>query len=353
MKSATTTNNSLSSKYSLAKLGKKRRRSRRALKLGTNLALIALGMGFAVDKSAAYNFHFGARETAIYHTDFDTSTGWALTGTVITEGAIKGISAWGSASYSIAPVSLDKGDINLYWSGIYPIGATTESDKYYVGLQYFDNSPVCYNSQANVIVETPPPCSGDSVTQVDENAELKVALRPKDKTNVGNTWDQLYIDPNFDPVNNYSPASTRLNIATYQETVPVDYRLKVRKKSPTTYKATLSSWNGSAWVNLTAKPGYTSPLSILDANWINAVQEIEKPVTFESINLQFRQATASRQTAITALALTQGQPFLTSRSAALATMPVGTPEPNLAIISLTLGLGMLLNKVFDRNLESI
>jgi hypothetical protein len=239
--------------------------------IGLALVLTTLGLATVPTKGFTYDFHYTQAESEIFTTDFNTDSGWSLSGTNIdiAAGTIKANSAWGKASYAIAPVNLAQGDIFLYWSGIFPQKARTESDKYYLGLQYADNDPVCYNSQTGTIVGMPP-CTGTSVSEVDENAELKVEMRPRDKTNINNTYHRVYLDPDFDPVNNYSPATTRLNVPTYQETVPMDFRLGISQKTATEYEASLSFWNGVSWLTMTPKQGYSFPLTIGASDWIDA-----------------------------------------------------------------------------------
>jgi hypothetical protein len=270
-------------------------------KAALNLFVTLLGVINLPSKVFAYDFHYSSSETEIINTDFDSSNGWSLNGTTINGGKIFGTSGWGTASYSINPVNLDQGDVFLYWSAVFPNKANTEAEKYYLGLQYADNAPVCYDSLANKIVGTPP-CTGTSVKIVDENAEIKVAMRPLQKGNPGNTYNSLYIDPDFDPIANYSPASTRLNLPTIPTT---DYRLQISKASSNTYEALLSFWDNTntTWVNIAPKSTYL-PLSIKDSDWIDANRQIESPVTFEAINLQFRKG-SSLNSEITALALTQ------------------------------------------------
>ncbi len=305
--------------------------------IGLGLILTALNLVTLPTNGFAYNFHYAQEESEIFNTDFDTYSGWLLNGTVIDSGTIKASSPWGKASYAIAPVNLDQGDVFLYWSGIFPKSARTEPDKYYVGLQYADNAPVCYNSQLGIIVGTPP-CTGSSVSEVDENAELKVEMRSRDRTNIANTYHRLYLDPDFDPVNNYSPATTRVNVPSYQEAVPMDFRLEISKKSSTESEAIFSFWNGISWLSMTPKQGYSLPLTIRGSDWLDANRQIDNPVTFEAINLQFRQSSSIRQSAITAIALTQVQPQSRQQS-------VKVPEASTTIaLPLVLGLGMLLTR---------
>lgn len=300
------------------------------------LVLIAMGLTTLPTQGLAYNFHYTQEELEIFNTDFDSSSGWLLNETVIDSGTIKASSPWGKASYSIAPVNLDQGDVFLYWSGIFPKSARTEPDKYYVGLQYADNAPVCYDNQTRMIVGIPS-CTGISVSEVDENAELKVEMRPQDRTNLANTYHRLYLDPDFDPINNYSPATTRVNVPSYQEAVIMDFRLEIRKRSSSESQVILSFWNGISWLSITSKPGYILPLTIEESDWIDANRQIDHPVTFEAINLQFRQSASTRQSAITAIGLTQ------VRSQAIQQQQsVQVPEASMTIVlPLVLGLGML------------
>jgi hypothetical protein len=309
--------------------------------VGLGLVLTAVGLTAVPTKGFAYNFHYSPEESEIFTTDFNNSSGWLLNGTVINSGTIKANSSWGKASYSLAPVNLDRGNVFLYWSGIFPTSARTETDKYYIGLQYADNDPVCYNSQTRTIVGKPP-CTGTSVSEVDENAELKAEMRPRDRTNIANTYHRLYLDPDFDPINNYSPATTRINVPSYQESVPMDFRLAIRKRSSTEYRANLSFWNGSSWLTTTPKQGYSLPLIIKSSDWIDANRQINNPVTFEAINLQFRQASATRQSRITAIALTQVRP---QPRLQLQQQAVQVPETSTTVaLPLVLGLGMRLTR---------
>ena len=298
-----------------------------------NLLLTLLGLITLSTKVLAYDFRYNSSETEIFNTDFDSSSGWSLSGTTISDGKISGASTWGTASYSINPVNLDQGNVFLYWSAIFPNKARTEPEKYYLGLQYADNAPVCYNTLTNKVVGTPP-CTGSSVVRVDENAELKVEMRPRDTTNAGNTYNRVYVDPDFDPVANYSPASTRLNLPTIPTT---DFRLGISKVSPTAYEALLSFWDNTAWVNLAPKSTYL-PLSIKDSDWIDANRQIESPVTFEAINLQFRKG-SSLNSEITALALTQIRPQLRLRQ--FVTVPESSSIMGLPLV---LGFGIFLKR---------
>lgn len=234
-------------------------------------------------KSLAANFNYNSDELEIFNTEFDSSEGWLLEGTEIDNGTISGTSDWGKASYAISPLNLNNGDIFLYWSGIFPEVAKTERDKYYVGLQYSDNDAVEYNGSL-----------------VDENAELKMAIRPKDKFNVRNSYNEIYIDPN---VGTSSPAKTRVEIPDIQPLETTDFRLKVSKVNENKYEASSFYWNGVDWELMGAKEGNNAPLQIQSSDWLNAKGEIESPVTFEAVNFVFRKPGS----AITALAVTQVQ----------------------------------------------
>lgn len=234
-------------------------------------------------KSLAANFNYNSDELEIFNTEFDSSEGWLLEGTEIDNGTISGTSRWGKASYAISPLNLDNGDIFLYWSGIFPEVAKTERDKYYVGLQYSDNDAVEYNGSL-----------------VDENAELKMAIRPKDKFNVGNSYNEIYIDPD---VGSFSPAKTQVETPDIQPLETTDFRLKVSKVNETMYEASSFYWNGIDWELMGAKEGNNAPLQIQSSDWLNAKGEIESPVTFEAVNFVFRKPGS----AITALAVTQVQ----------------------------------------------
>ena len=237
-------------------------------------------------KSLAANFNYNSDELEVFKTEFDSSEGWLLEGTEIDNGTISGTSSWGKASYAISPLNLDNGDIFLYWSGLFPEVAKTERDKYYVGLQYSDNDAVEYKGGT-----------------VDENAELKMAIRPEDKFNVGNTYNQIYIDPDFDPINNFSPTKTRVETPDYQPLETTDFRLQVSKVNETMYEASSFYWNGVDWELMGAKEGNDAPLEIQSSDWLNAKREIESPVTFEAVNFVFRKPGS----AITAVAVTQVQ----------------------------------------------
>lgn len=234
-------------------------------------------------KSLAANFNYNSDELEIFSTELDSSEGWLLEGTEIDNGTISGTSDWGKASYAISPVNLNNGDIFLYWSGIFPEIAKTERDKYYVGLQYSDNDAVEYNGSL-----------------VDENAELKMAIRPKDKSNVTNDYNEIYIDPN---VGTSSPAKIQLETLDIQPLETTDFRLKVSKVNETMYEASSSYWNGIDWEFMGAKDGNNAPLQIQSSDWLNAKGEIESPVTFEAVNFVFRKPGS----AITAIAVTQVQ----------------------------------------------
>jgi len=240
--------------------------------------------GFA-NKSLAANFNYNSDELEILNIELDSSEDWLLEGTEIDNGTISATSSWGKASYAISPLNLDNGDIFLYWSGIFPEVAKTERDKYYVGLQYSDNDAVVYNDNL-----------------VDENAELKMAIRPKDKSNVGNSFNQIYIDPDLNPINEFSP-KTQLETPDYQPLETTDFRLQISKINETIYEASSSYWNGFDWELMGAKEGNDAPLEIKSSDWLNANREIESPVTFEAVNFVFRKPGS----AVTAFALTQVQ----------------------------------------------
>ncbi|MEL7244004.1 MAG: PEP-CTERM sorting domain-containing protein [Cyanobacteria bacterium J06629_18] len=237
------------------------------------------------NKSFAANFNYNSGELEIFNTEFNSSEGWSLEGTKIDNGTISGTSDWGKASYSISPVNLDNGDIFLYWSGIFPKVAKTERDKYYIGLQYSDNDAVEYNGSL-----------------VDENSELKMAIRPQDKSNKGNSYNKIYIDADFDPVNKLSP-KTQVETPDIQPLETTDFRLKVSKVDETMYEASSFYWNGIDWELMGAKEGYNAPLEIQSSDWLNLKGEIESTVTFEAVNFVFRKPGS----AITAVAVTQVQ----------------------------------------------
>lgn len=287
-------------------------------KIGLGIFLSTAFICSFSQKSLASNFKYSSEEIEIFNTELDTSEGWFLEGTKIDQGQLQGTSGWGKASYAISPLNLDNGDIFLYWSAIFPDNPKTERDKYYVGLQYSDNEPVPY--QGNLI---------------DENAELKIAIRPEDKTNPGNSYNQIYIDPDFNATNNYSPATTRVETPQTSSSQTTDYRLKISKLDANTYEASSFYWNGTEWQLSNPKQGYTSTLGILSSDWINAEREIESPVTFEAINLLFR----TRESAVTAIALTQIQE---SDSASV-------PEPSTIM---GLPLIFLLQKKLKQNRKS-
>ncbi|MBD2250839.1 PEP-CTERM sorting domain-containing protein [Nostoc parmelioides] len=309
----------------------------KSISLGLLLTLLG---SITLPTKALGQFSYDANETVIVETDFDSTDGWSLRGTSIDAGKIFGSSAWGTASYSLKnPVNLDLGPVSLYWSGIFPRNARTEPEKYYVGLQYADNSPVCYNSSINRIVGTPPCPSGSSI--VDENAELRAEIRPYDAGNSGNRYHRLYIDPDFDPVNNESPASTLLDNKDRTNSV-TDFRLRVSKVSSTSYEASLAYWDlaSAAWKIFDPKStSNSSPLEILASKWINADKSApaESPVTFEAINLQFRKA-STRNSEITALALTQIVLPLQQPS---ITVPEGYSIIGLPLV---MGFGILLKR---------
>jgi hypothetical protein len=257
-----------------------------------NTLLQKLGLGLFISttfvcsfstKSLASTFNYSSDEIEIFNTDFDTSQGWLLESTKIDNGMISATNSWGKASYNISPLNLDNGDILLYWSAILPQNAKTERDKFYIGLQYSDNDAVDYNGGL-----------------VDENAELKMAIRPEDKLNEKNSYNQIYIDPDFDPVDNFSPATTRVQTQNSQIT---DFRLKISKVNKTIFEASSFFWNGLDWELMSGKQGYNSSLEIQSSDWLNAKDEVESPVTFEAVNLLFR----NQGSAVTAVALTQVQ----------------------------------------------
>ncbi len=249
-------------------------------------------------KAFAYDFHYDDGESEVINTDLDNSTNWVLSDTEIDSGEIKGTKEWGTASYILdSPISLDNGDIFLYWSASLPDGAKTERDKYYIGLNYSDNEPEPYSDE-----------DGNILYYVDEDAQLKMAMRPENPSNSGDHFHQLYIDHGFDQDNNDSspstpPPSTNLEIPKIPDTNITDFRLKISKVSATEYEASSFYWNGISWDLMTGKSEFTSPLKIQSSDWLNAKDEVESPVTFEAINLQFR----SPGTTITAIALTQAQ----------------------------------------------
>ena len=269
-------------------------------------------------KVFAYDFKYDSGESEIINTDIDDSNNWILSNTEIDSGEIKGTSAWGTGSYMLdSPVSLENGDIFLYWSASLPEGAKTERDKYYIGLNYSDNEPEPYSDE-----------NGNILYYVDEDAQLKMAIRPEDKSNAGNSYHQLYIDPDFDPDNNYSPASTKLEVPKFPDTNITNFRLKISKVSETEYEASSFYWNGINWNLMTGKSESTSLLKIKSSDWLNAKDEVEYPVTFEAINLQFRRP----GTTITAIALTQAQGDNSTQ----------VPESsNLIALPLILGYGIL------------
>ncbi|MDY6899770.1 MAG: PEP-CTERM sorting domain-containing protein [Cyanobacteriota bacterium] len=252
-------------------------------KLALSLFITTTFICSFANKSFAANFNYNSDELEIFNTEFDSSEGWSLKGTKIDNGTISGTSDWGKASYAISPVNLNNGDIFLYWSSIFPERTKTERDKYYVGLQYSDNDAVEYNGSL-----------------VDENAELKMAIRPKHKGNPGNSFNKIYIDPN---VGNFSPATTQIEAPDIQPLETTDFRLKISKVNETMYEASSSYWNGVDWELMGAIEGNDAPLEIQSSDWLNAKGEIESPVTFEAINFVFRKPGS----AITAVAVTQVQ----------------------------------------------
>jgi hypothetical protein len=297
-------------------------------KIGFNLFLAALSLAALPVRGTAYNFHYPPGETTLLNTDLNNAKRWLLNGTAIASGTLKATAPWGSASYPLPParrVNLAQGKIVLYWSGFFPMNARTEPDKYYLGLQYADNAPVCYDSQSRTIVGYPP-CRGDSVSLVDENAELKVEIRPQDRTNLANTYHRLYIDPDFDPVSNYSPASTRLEVPPYLETVLTEFRLEISQIGQTA-RANLSFWDGRSWQLMKPKPGYSLPLSIASSDWIDGERQVENPIVFEAINILFRQGNSTRRSEITAVALTQIRSQ--ARNFQVSSVQVDEPSPKI------------------------
>ncbi|MEG3437589.1 hypothetical protein V0288_10710 [Pannus brasiliensis CCIBt3594] len=313
---------------------------------------IALSVsGLVVNPVSAYDFGFSAGETSIYQTDFSVNDNWTLSGTSIdtVTGVIKGSAAFGRATYPLpAPVNLDLGDVFLYWSGIFPVRPTLttanqEVDRYFVGLQYANNPPVC--RQGTQIVSLTP-CTGTQ-TEFDEEAELKVEMRPKNPTNPGNTLHRIYLDPDADPVNNLY--TTQVTVPNYTEGVAMDFRLGFRKVSSTDYQVNWFYRNDSAspWQTMTNKlDGSPLILNLKNTDWVDtyrwfvpAPAPFESPVTFEAIRLQFRKG-STRDSAITALALTQ---IRTSPPIATDPLPVPEKASSIALLSLV-GLGALFTR---------
>jgi hypothetical protein len=311
-------------------------------------AIVALS-GLAISPVRAIAFSFSSGESVIYRTEFNDANGWSLPGATIANGQIVGNTAFGTASYLLAnPVNVDLGEVFLYWSGIFPIrdpnnpNSTIQNqntDNYFVGLQYAFNDPVCRVSATSAVLPSPTCPTGS--TLVNENAELKVRMRPRNPVNPGDRFHDIYVDP--DAVGS-NLLTTRTNIPTYTEGVAKDYRLGVKKTGTSSYTATLSFWENSAWIPMTVQ-STTNPLALTIQNtdwqdvrrWFTTPAPFESPVTFEAINLQFRKG-STRDSSITSLALTRIPPVSSAQFSAPdpSPAPATVPEPGATIALLSL-----------------
>jgi hypothetical protein len=310
-----------------------------AIKISCGLVLALSSSILLENKALGYNFRYSATETEIFNTDFNASNGWILSGTTIAGGEIKGVSQWGGASYSLdIPVNLERGEVFIYWSGIFPatvsrpglspLVAHQENDRYFIGLEYADNPAVAVCVNANGVAVAYPPCTGaTTLGTAQENAELKVALRPPQINNSGNTYHQVYIDPDFDLADNFTPVfstTTPNNSALYRVGTAIDFRLGIKKVTADRYEVSFQYWNSTDWLPIEArgrdsiptllrpKSTYYSllPLQIQQSDWIDDRRKTQSPapyldpVVFKAIKIQFRKNSPLDST-ITALALTQ------------------------------------------------
>jgi hypothetical protein len=328
-----------------------------AIRISCSLVLALSSSIFLQNTALGYNFRYSATETEIFNTDFNDSNGWILSGTTITGGEIKGVSEWGGASYSLdIPVNLERGEVFLYWSGIFPatvsrpglspLVAHRENDRYFLGLEYADNPAVAVCVNANGVAVAYPPCTGATTPgTAQENAELKVALRPQHIGNSGNTYHQVYIDPDFDLVDNFTPVfstTTPNNSALYQVGTAIDFRLGIKKVTADRYEASFQYRNNTDWLPINARgvneipeslrAKYSLlPLQIQQSDWIDDRRKTQSPapyldpVVFKAIKIQFRK-NSSLDSTITALALTQ-----------TTSVPEGSPA--IAVLSV-LGFGL-------------
>ncbi|GCA81307.1 hypothetical protein [Microcystis aeruginosa] len=307
-------------------------------------------------------FSFGQGENPIFQTSFDntldaiSNSQWSLSsGVSITNGSMITSSDFARASYTLpSPVNLAQGDVFLYWTAIFPNDARPDQDSYFIGLEYAQNPPVCrlISGIPQIAGYPNPGCTG-SYTVVQEDAELKVNMRPRNETNSGDRFNLIYLDPDAHTTDN--PRRTKLNQPVLKSTPnqlnnrELSFRLGISKSidNPNSQTVTLSFWDEAQWKSMTIFDAVT-PLSLEIENsewvdvrrWFENPDPFENPLTFEAINFVLRKPSSSvNSTAITALALTQ-IPIPN-----LSPLPVSVPESSYPIAMFSiLGLFTMLMK---------
>lgn len=234
-------------------------------KLVIGLGLI--GIVTLSNKVLAYNFNYGTGEQEIINTDLTESERWIFKNNSIdfSNGKLQAKSSWGKAAYPLDSLSLEEGDIFVYWRGLFPQFVNqspnqyVELNKYFVGLKFLENLPVF---------------SGE--TQIIEPAEVKVEMRPKHPTNPGDRFNRLYVDPGFN-----IPHTAETKFSNFNLVNITDYRLQLSKIDDMTHEAITFYWENNQWKAI-------SSLLIDASDWINSQGNSEMFPNFEALSVQFR-----------------------------------------------------------------
>jgi hypothetical protein len=181
------------------------------------------------------------------------------------------------------PLDINNGDIFIYWSSFFPNSLNRnqdrEADKYYIGLEYAENDPVCWNGLggANSIIKSVNVNgSCDSgYTKQKENASVRMLLYPEG----GTVYHRLYEDEGFDP--NEPAPPNRLNKPYLNNDKDQKYRLQFSKVDNNQIKVTPYYFTNNLWEVITPRQG-------LDSFILLDYTDNQELLTFETINIQFR-----------------------------------------------------------------
>ena len=296
------------------------------MKLSLLRTLLLSGLLLLPTRAVAFSFQTGLDETVIFSDNFDTDAGWQMEGRVeISNGVLthQDTGSYGRARYQLdQPLSLDDGAISLYWAGVFPNMAHRERDAYWASLQFADNAPVCWDRGTNDVlpIDTAGTCPNGTL-RVDEDAELRVWLRPEAPT----VFHRVYLDPGFIP--GVDPEGLEYPLTQFRYPNHADaveqYRLRLEQVGNVS-EVSLSFWNGNDWQAMSTRRG-NNPLLIEADGWVDVEGTVYDPI-FEALNFQFRgPGFNGTPTWVEAVALTQEKHSTQS-----------VPEP-----ALLLGLGLL------------
>ena len=184
---------------------------------------------------ATDQFAFGTGESVLFHSTFTNAAGWTLRDMVVTNGELRGVPGnyWMTASHRFPrTVTLDEGDLAVYWSLRADKSLGEERGKVYLHLNLTDD-PAAF-----------------------EQVSLTMNVRP------GGWFYPLYIDPGFNIPHTLEetlnpPPGSFPNAQTFET-----YRLLIRKTGTNVVWLTPFWWNRTTngWQAIQALSGSHVPL---------------------------------------------------------------------------------------------